>query len=92
MPKMSNGLAKQVFDNGPLGTFSAKIDVARALALIDDATRSDLRFIKAPRNLFAHAERRGRFHQHLLTRCSPRNGAYLIIAGQSNNRHWWLRA
>jgi hypothetical protein len=88
---MSNGLAKQLFDNGPLGTFSAKIDVARALALIDDATRSDLRFIKAPKP-FRPRREAGAFHQHLLTRCSPRNGAYLIIAGQSNNRHWWLRA
>jgi hypothetical protein len=43
LPRMSNGLAKSLFDRGPLGTFSAKIDLARALGLIDTQTRRELR-------------------------------------------------
>jgi DNA-binding MltR family transcriptional regulator len=56
MPRISNVLAKNLFDRGPLGTFSAKIDLARALGLIDVETRSDLRTIKAIRNAFAHTQ------------------------------------
>jgi hypothetical protein len=41
-PRVSNTLAKSLFDKGPLGTFSAKIDLARALSLIDRQTRHDL--------------------------------------------------
>jgi DNA-binding MltR family transcriptional regulator len=55
MPPMSNTFAEEVFD-GPLSTFSAKIDVCRALGLIDADTHRDLRAIKAVRNAFAHAE------------------------------------
>src|SRR5690242_1015626 len=58
MPPMSNTLARDLFDNrGPLATFSAKIDVARAMGLIDAPTQRDLRAIKGLRNFFAHAER-----------------------------------
>ena len=39
MPRMSNTLANDLFNGGPLGTFSAKIDLSRALDLIDSATR-----------------------------------------------------
>ena len=57
MPRMSNDLAENVFDNmGPLATFSAKILLARALGLIDGPIYSDLKAIKAIRNAFAHAE------------------------------------
>jgi DNA-binding MltR family transcriptional regulator len=58
---MSNGLAKDLFDKGPLGTFSAKIDLARAMGILDEAAQSDLRAIKAVRNVFAHAENPVRF-------------------------------
>jgi len=54
-------LAASLFDRGPLGTFSAKIDLARALSLIDAQTRRDLRVIKDVRNVFAHAENPVRF-------------------------------
>jgi DNA-binding MltR family transcriptional regulator len=56
LPPMSNGFASDLFDNGALGTFSAKIDLARGMGLIDDTTRSELRAIKNIRNLFAHSE------------------------------------
>jgi hypothetical protein len=61
MPPMSNVLAADLFERGALSTFSAKIDLARALGLIDIATRRDLRAIKNVRNVFAHAEERVRF-------------------------------
>ena len=56
MPEASNTLAKELFDR-PLGSFSAKIDVARAMGLIDATAHRDLRAIKGLRNLFAHVER-----------------------------------
>jgi DNA-binding MltR family transcriptional regulator len=55
LPSMSNNLAKALFD-GPLSNLSPKIDLARAMGLIDDDTRNDLRAIKNIRNVFAHAE------------------------------------
>ena len=61
LPRMSNTPAASLFDRGPLGTFSAKIDLARALGLIDTQTRRDLRVIKDVRNVFAHAENPVRF-------------------------------
>ena len=61
MPLMSNGLAKDLFEKGPLGTFSAKIGLVRAMGLLDEAAYRDLCAIKAVRNLFAHAENPVRF-------------------------------
>jgi hypothetical protein len=40
--------------NGPLGTFSARIRVARALAWISDDVRYDLDKVRSIRNEFAH--------------------------------------
>ena len=59
---MTNKLAKRLFDNnGPLGTFSAKIDFARVLDLIDAQTYRNLHAIRGMRNVFAHAEEPVRF-------------------------------
>lgn len=41
-------------NNGPLGTFSARIRVACALAWISDDVQSDLNLIRSIRNEFAH--------------------------------------
>lgn len=41
-------------NNGPLGTFSARIRVARALAWISDDVQYDLNLIRTIRNEFAH--------------------------------------
>jgi hypothetical protein len=40
---------------GPLGTYSARLDLANALGLISDETRSDLRVLGTIRNKFAHS-------------------------------------
>jgi DNA-binding MltR family transcriptional regulator len=40
--------------NGPLGTFSAKIDLSRLLGLTTDAIWSDLHILRDIRNQFAH--------------------------------------
>jgi len=55
MPKMSNGLAKELFGRS-LNSFAAKINLACALRLIDAKTRCDLLAVKSVRNVFAHAE------------------------------------
>lgn len=55
MRALSNNMAERIFDGyGPLSTFSAKIDVAFALDLIDADVHRDLRTIKDIRNCFAH--------------------------------------
>lgn len=41
--------------NGPLGTFSARIRIARSLCWIDDDTANDLNAIRGIRNDFAHS-------------------------------------
>ena len=62
MPTISNILASRLFDDyGPLHSSTAKIDVARALDLIDVETYTDLRAIQAIRNTFAHAAGRLNF-------------------------------
>lgn len=40
--------------NGPLGTFSAKIDLSRLLGMVTDVIRSDLHILREIRNEFAH--------------------------------------
>jgi hypothetical protein len=61
MRELSNGLAKKIF-GGPLNAFSAKIDVAYALKLIEEDTWSDLKAIKNIRNAFAHTSDFLHFH------------------------------
>ena len=41
---------------GPLSDFSARIQFAYALNLVDSGTRDELEYIRAIRNIFAHAE------------------------------------
>jgi hypothetical protein len=54
---LSNTQANQLFEvYGPLGTFSARIDVAYFFKLVDEITYNDLRAIKNIRNTFAHAK------------------------------------
>jgi DNA-binding MltR family transcriptional regulator len=49
--------AVQFFEGyGPLGTFSARIDIAYFFKLIDPTTYNDLRAIKNIRNTFAHSK------------------------------------
>jgi DNA-binding MltR family transcriptional regulator len=46
---------KRLFEgNGPLGTFSAKIDLSRLLGLTSDIINSDLHILREIRNQFAH--------------------------------------
>ena len=59
MPTISDMLASRIFDDyGPLNSFVAKIDMARALDLIDSGTYTDLRAIQVIRNAFAHPTER----------------------------------
>ncbi|WP_353237121.1 hypothetical protein [Limnohabitans sp.] len=48
-------ISRRAFDfNGPLGTFSSRIDFAYLLGVIPKNARSDLHIIRAIRNQFAH--------------------------------------
>jgi hypothetical protein len=42
------------FDNGPLGSFSAKINMGYALGIFGERTHSDMHCIRPIRNAFAH--------------------------------------
>jgi DNA-binding MltR family transcriptional regulator len=56
MRDISNRLAERLFSGyGPLGSFSAKIDVSYAFGLIGDDTFDDLKVIREIRNHFAHS-------------------------------------
>ena len=51
----SNNFRERLFGGyGPLRTFNAKIDIARALEIIDEETYNTLRILKGIRNAFAH--------------------------------------
>ncbi len=51
----SNNFFDRLFEGyGPLSTFNAKIDIARALAIVDEETYNTLRILKGIRNAFAH--------------------------------------
>ena len=71
----SNRLLGRIFEGyGPLSTFSAKIDVAAALKLIDTDTVGDLRAIKDIRNHFAHATTIASFtHSEVADLCKKLN-------------------
>jgi DNA-binding MltR family transcriptional regulator len=57
MRPLSNKKSKRIFESyGPLGSFSAKIDIAYAFSLIEPEVYADLRAIKDIRNAFAHAK------------------------------------
>jgi DNA-binding MltR family transcriptional regulator len=53
----STKVAKKLLNpaNGPLGTFSARIDLAFSLGLIDSSTHNDLHIVRKVRNAFAHS-------------------------------------
>lgn len=52
---VSKALMERVFEGqGPLATFSAKIDLARVQGLTDDEQHHDLRILRKVRNDFAH--------------------------------------
>jgi DNA-binding MltR family transcriptional regulator len=50
----SNSWKRLFGGNGPLGTFSAKIDISRLLGLTTDVIYSDLHILREVRNQFAH--------------------------------------
>ena len=52
---LNSDLRRRIFENGPLSTFSSKINIAFALGLYDEETRRGLHNIKQIRNEFAHA-------------------------------------
>ena len=52
--RLRNGKEELLSSNGPLGAFSARIRVARALAWISEDVRYDLDQIRDIRNDFAH--------------------------------------
>jgi hypothetical protein len=55
MVPISGSFSKSIFRGyGPLSTFSARIDLAYAFALIDEETHHDLHVIRDVRNNFAH--------------------------------------
>lgn len=62
---------REIFShNGPLGTFSAKIDMAYMLALISPAVRKDLHLLRKIRNEFAHTAKPLEFTEHRIkSRC-----------------------
>lgn len=64
-------VSREIFaHNGPLGTFSAKIDIAYMLALISPAVRKDLHLLRKIRNEFAHTAKPLEFTEHRIkSRC-----------------------
>ena len=58
MRPLSNNFKTRLFDGyGPIASFSAQIDLAYALGLIDKDIFDELKVIKEIRNEFAHATR-----------------------------------
>lgn len=56
MPNLSNRLGERLFEGyGPLGSFSAKIDLAFALGFISKDDRQRLHAVRSIRNEFAHS-------------------------------------
>ena len=53
--KLNSELRERLFENGPLSTFSAKLDIGFAFGLYDKKTLNSLRKIKKIRNEFAHS-------------------------------------
>jgi hypothetical protein len=43
-------------DNGPIGTFHRKIEMARALRIVDPTTQHNLHIVRVIRNAFAHSK------------------------------------
>jgi DNA-binding MltR family transcriptional regulator len=63
MPHLSNRMKPRLFEGyGPLGSFSAKIDIARAFGFIGGDDAQLLHAIRAIRNEFAHADEELHFH------------------------------
>ncbi|SDN84685.1 hypothetical protein [Ensifer sp. YR511] len=57
MPHLNNELAGKLFDGyGPFATFSAKIDTAYAMAIIDRSVFKDIHVVREIRNVFAHPD------------------------------------
>ena len=53
----SNNFKHRIFEGyGPLSTFTAKIDMARALEIVDEETYNTLRILKSIRNEVAHPD------------------------------------
>lgn len=64
MPRLSKTLERSVFDfQGPLGTLSAKADVAAALGLISPACHRNVDYIREIRNAFSHTLKPIRFQK-----------------------------
>ena len=56
MPQLNRAMHDKLFQGyGPLSSFSAKIDVAFALALLDKRTHAKLSIVRKIRNEFAHS-------------------------------------
>jgi hypothetical protein len=56
-PDLSGTVAEDLFDHkGAIGLFSAKINIAYAIAIFGNKTRHDLNLIRMMRNGFAHRE------------------------------------
>jgi hypothetical protein len=56
-PKISDGLWQTMIgENGPFNTLDQKITAAFAFRMFDEATKDNLKIIKAIRNVFAHAK------------------------------------
>lgn len=57
MRELSATVTNRIFAGyGPLSTFAAKIDIAFAIRVIDEAVYNDMRAIKDIRNKFAHSK------------------------------------
>jgi hypothetical protein len=75
----------------PLGSFSARIDVAYLLGLIPRLARLDLHLIRKIRNDFAHTARRLSFAEPVIAaRC--REFRYVILERDSDPRHLFTNA
>lgn len=65
-------IAQELFsNNGPLGTFSSRINLAFSLGLIPDDIKRDLHLLRKIRNYFAHEPKRFGFEKiEIASRCN----------------------
>ena len=89
MPGLNSAEKQKLFDpSGALGTVSARIEIAKALRIIDSDTKADLITIARIRNRFAHNIHIENFdHEDVAPLCEKLRGGKDIIAGRLANPH-----
>jgi DNA-binding MltR family transcriptional regulator len=84
--KSSDTTAKLLDDGGPLGTFSARADLAYCLSLVSKHHHKDLRLVMEIRNQFAHKHLKLAFDDlKVREMCGRLNEWKILLRGQEDN-------